>query len=106
MYKVEWCEWIDIINEAFIPLIDNKDRYIICKGGRGSSKSDAIAKKLIYRCLNENYFRCILIRNTYGSIKDSSYQTLKDIIIDLGLQDLFEFKIQPLEIHCIMVIRF
>ena len=101
MYKVEWCEWIDIINEAFIPLIDNKDRYIICKGGRGSSKSDAIAKKLIYRCLNENYFRCILIRNTYGSIKDSSYQTLKDIIIDLGLQDLFEFKIQPLEIHCI-----
>lgn len=101
MYKVEWCEWSDLINESFIPLIENKDRYIICKGGRGSSKSDATAKKLIYRCLNEDYFRCILIRNTYGSIKDSSYQTLKDIIFDLGLQDLFEFKIQPLEIHCV-----
>ena len=101
MYKVEWCEWNEIINETFVPLIDNKDRYIICKGGRGSSKSDATAKKLIYRCLNESYFRYILIRNVYGTIKDSSYQTIKDIIYDLGLQDLFEFKIQPLEIHCI-----
>lgn len=101
MYQVNWCDWSDIINEAFVPLIDNKDRYIICKGGRGSSKSDATAKKLIYRCLSENYFRYILIRNVYGTIKDSSYQTIKDIIYDLGLQDLFEFKIQPLEIHCI-----
>lgn len=33
MYKVEWCEWNEIINETFVPLIDNKDRYIICKGG-------------------------------------------------------------------------
>jgi hypothetical protein len=41
MYKVEWCEWNEIINDTFVPLIDNKDRYIICKGGRGSSsKSD------------------------------------------------------------------
>lgn len=31
-----------------------------------------------------------------GSIKDSSYQTIMDIIYDLGLQDLFDFKIQPL----------
>ena len=83
MYKVEWCEWNEIINETFVPLIDNKDRYIICKGGRGSSKSDATAKKLIYRCLNESYFRYILIRNVYGTIKDSSYQTIKDIIYDL-----------------------
>ena len=40
MYTVQWCEWSKIINDTFIPLNDNKDRYIICKGGRGSSKSD------------------------------------------------------------------
>lgn len=101
MYTVNWCEWEDILNETFIPLIDNLDRYIICKGGRGSGKSDWAAKKLIYRCLTENYFRYILVRNQYNSIKDSSYETIKQIVYDLGLQDLFEFKVQPLEICCI-----
>lgn len=100
MYLVQWCEWHKIVNEAFIPFIENKDRYLIFYGGRGSSKSNFVAKKLIYRCLTEDYFRFILVRNTYSSIKDSSYQTIKDIIYELGLQELFEFKLQPLEIHC------
>ena len=70
-------------------------------GGRGSSKSNFAAKKLIYSCLSQKYFRYILIRNTYGTIKDSQYQTIKDIIYEWGLQSLFKFKENPLEIHCI-----
>lgn len=100
MFKVQWCEWAKIINKTFIPLVDNTDRYLILWGGRGSSKSDFAAKKLIYRCLSEDYFRFILVRNEYNKIKDSQYQTIKDIIIDLGLAELFEFKVQPLEIVC------
>jgi len=99
--NVKWCKWSDIINTRFEPLVENKDRYIIAYGGRGSSKSDWAAKKLIYRCLNERYFRYVLVRNTYATIKDSSYQTIKDIIHDLGLESLFRFKIQPLEIECL-----
>ena len=98
---VQWCEWDLLVNKRFIPLIENKDRYVIMYGGRGSSKSNFEAKKLIHRCLSEPYFRHILIRNTYATIKDSSYQTIKDIIYELGLQSLFEFKLQPLEIHCV-----
>lgn len=101
MYTINWCEWEDIVNPKFIPLIECQDRYIVMYGGRGSSKSNFEAKKLIYRCLTEKYFRHLLIRNTYATIKDSSYQTIKDIIFELGLGDLFEFKLQPLEIHCI-----
>lgn len=97
---INWCEWEDLINEKFIPLVDCTDRYVIMYGGRGSSKSNFEAKKLIYRCLSEDYFRHILIRNTYATIKDSSYQTIKDIIFDLGLENMFVFKMQPLEIHC------
>lgn len=101
MIQVKWCEWNKLINDSFVPYLDNKDRYLIHYGGRGSSKSDFTAKRLIYRCLSEKYFRYILVRNTYSTIKDSSYQTIKDIIYDLGLQNLFEFKLQPLEIHCV-----
>ena len=66
MFKVNWCKWDKIVNEHFIPILDNKDRYVIMYGGRGSSKSNFEAKKLIYRCLTEDYFRHILIRNTYA----------------------------------------
>lgn len=98
--KVVLPAWNKTINETFIPLVKNTDRYLICYGGRGSSKSVFAAKKLIYRCLSEKYFRYILVRNTYATIKDSSYQTIKDIIFEWGIDELFEFKIQPLEIHC------
>ncbi len=102
MFTVEWCEWPDIVNEAFIPYIDNRDRYIIHYGGRGSSKSNFVAKKLIYRCLTEDYFRYLIIRKTSASIKDSIFQTIKDIITELGLEDMFRFKEHPTcEIHCI-----
>ena len=100
MTKVQWPDWKEIVNESFVPLVDNQDRYMILWGGRGSSKSDFAAKKLIYRCLGEKYFRFILVRNQYNSIKDSQFQTLKDIIQDLGLSMLFEFKVSPMEIVC------
>lgn len=89
-----------IINQTFIPLFENQDRYLLLWGGRGSSKSNFTAKKLIYDCLNEPYLRFILIRNTYATIKDSQYQTIKDIVEEWGLQSLFTFKENPLEIKC------
>lgn len=92
--------WRKIVNESFIPLNSNKDRYLILYGGRGSSKTDYIAKRLISRCLGDDYFRFILIRNNYNSIKDSQYQTLKDIIEDFGLAEHFDFKLNPMEIVC------
>lgn len=97
---IKWPSWDKLINQAFVPLIDNKDRYLICYGGRGSSKSDFAAKKLIFRCLSASYFRCVLIRNSYASIKDSSFDQIKQTIIDLGLEDYFDIKISPLEIRC------
>lgn len=100
MIRIHWPQWEKLVNTSFIPLVANHDRYLICKGGRGSAKSDWAAKKLIYRCMTERYFRYVLIRNTYSTIKDSSYQTIKDIIITLGLTEFFEFKLQPLEIIC------
>jgi phage terminase large subunit len=99
--KVILPAWHKTINASFEPLIENKDRYIICKGGRGSSKSQWAAKKLIYRCLKEPYFRYILYRKTYNTIKDSQWQTIKDIVDEWGLQDLFTFNVSPLEIRCI-----
>jgi phage terminase large subunit len=98
--KIQLPPWSKIINTSFIPLIQNTDRYLIMWGGRGSSKSLFTAKKLIYRCLHEPYFRFILYRRTYNTIKDSQFQTIKDIVYEWGLQDLFTFNTSPMEIRC------
>ena len=101
MINVKFPPFNKLVNERFADIFLNKDRYIFLWGGRNSSKSVSASRKLIYRCLKEKYFRYILIKKTYESIRDSQYQTLKDDIHALGLSELFEFRKSPLEIECI-----
>ena len=83
-------------------LAENEDRYLICYGGRGSSKSDFAAKKLILNCLKNKHFRCIMIRKVQAKVKDSCFQNIKDLIIEMGLRDLFSFASTPTpRIECI-----
>jgi PBSX family phage terminase large subunit len=91
--KVVW-NW-NIINDRFRELTDNKDRYIVCYGGRGSSKSDWAAKQQILNLINHNHYRCIMIRKIQAKVKDSCYQNIKDLILELGLYDLFTFASTP-----------
>lgn len=88
------------VNPHFAPIFENRDRYLLLWGGRNSGKSVSTSRKLIYRCLSEPYFRYILIRKVADTVKDSCYQTIKDDVELLGLQDLFTFKVSPLEIVC------
>lgn len=69
-------------------------------GGRDSGKSHFIAQKLILDCLELPYFRCIMIKKTHESIKDSQWQTIKDIVAEWNLDEFFTFKTSPLEIEC------
>ncbi len=75
-------------------------------GGRDSGKSHFIAQKLIYDCLRLPYFRCMLIKKTYNSIKESQWQTIKDIVEAWGFESLFTFNVSPLTIECINGNRF
>ena len=69
-------------------------------GGRGSGKSVAAARLLIYRAIMEPYLKCILIRKVYDTVKESMYDTIKEEVDALGLNDFFEFKVSPMEIRC------
>jgi hypothetical protein len=101
-YEIKWGleDWQKIANSTFLPLVHNEDRFLILYGGRGSGKSRFVAQKLIYRILSESFFRCVLIRNVYQTIKDSSFQELVTVISDLGLNELFDITYSPLEIKC------
>lgn len=75
-------------------------------GGRDSGKSRFIASVLIMYCLQAKYFRCVLVRKVFNTIKDSQWQTIRDIVDEWGLTDLFKFNASPLEIRCINGNRF
>ena len=97
---VQWPKWEKLMNKKFIPIIKNDDHFLILYGGRGSGKSKAVAMKLIYKCLTETHFRCVIVRKVFNSIQNSAWKNLQDLVQELGLQELFEFTAQPLSVKC------
>lgn len=75
-------------------------------GGRDSGKSHYIAQRLIRKCLKASYFRCIMVKKTGNSIEASQWQTIKDMVEEWGLSELFIFRKAPLSIECINGNRF
>lgn len=75
-------------------------------GGRDSGKSHFIAQRLIKKCLSADYFRCIMVKKTGNSIEASQWQTIKDIVEEWGLTELFQFRKSPLSIECVNGNRF
>lgn len=75
-------------------------------GGRDSGKSHYIAQRLIRKCLKAKYFRCIMVKKTGNSIEASQWQTIKEIVEEWGLSELFIFKKAPLSIECVNGNRF
>lgn len=87
-----------IFNPAYLPLLNDTNRYILMYGGRDSAKSYFAAQKVIIDTMRKPYSRYILVRKAYAHIKDSQFQTIKDIVISYGLLDFFVFTENPLRI--------
>lgn len=75
--------------EAFSELY-SPHRYKVFYGGRGSGKSQAVAQALTFLSSNIN-LRILCCREVQNSIKDSSYQVLKDMTDRLGIGHEFKF---------------
>lgn len=69
-------------------------------GGRDSGKSYFAAERLIVKCLHAPYFKCMLIKKTFNSIKESQWETIKSICEKWKVDHLFTFKVAPLTIEC------
>lgn len=96
---------VNIPRRAFLPcyrhLLESDADINFLWGGRDSGKSHFIAQRLIVKCLNSSYFRCIMVKTTENTIKDSQWQTIKDVVEGWGLDDLFRFRVAPLSIECV-----
>jgi phage terminase large subunit len=82
----------EAINPHFFPLLTDKNRYEILRGGAGSGKSHFIAQKFLLRILsdyNKGFkHRFLILRKTLPYAKKSVYPLFKELIYEWGLEDL------------------
>ncbi len=82
--------------ESFLFDWDQKFQFLV--GGYGSSKSYHIGLKVLLKLLEEKR-TALIVRNVYGTIKDSCYNLLEEIAADLGIMRVLKFAKSPMEIR-------
>lgn len=82
----------DIFNDVYFPLLNDRSRYLILKGGAGSGKSVFAVQKMIYRLLTEENNRFLFVRAVKDTIRNSMYKQFKEMVYRYGLESAFEFK--------------
>lgn len=91
-----------VFNDAFIPLLEDDNRYIVLKGGAGSGKSVFAVQRYLYKLLKNNKFNLLVVRNTGKSNRDSTFALFKQIIIKWGLFKHFKINESDLRIKCLL----
>lgn len=110
----KWEQWTDIVSsdekpfdipaksigKAFVDInrqiVPNKS-YVF-KGGRGALKSSFISLKLVELIKNNPTMHACVIRKVASTLKDSVFSQVKWAIHELGLDDEFQCKANPIEI--------
>ena len=77
-----------VMNESFYPLLWDKKRYLILKGGAGSGKSCFSTEKILFRILYEKNHKVAVIRKVHRTHRDSTYAELCRTINRWGMGSL------------------
>ena len=80
---------------AFVPLFKDQSRYQVVWGGAGSGKSHIVARKILYRILDESQCKhnFLIIRKVDRTIKRSVFALMKNIISTWGLLSDFDINL-------------
>ena len=81
----------NMVTDVFWMLQSANQRYVLCFGGSGSSKSYSMHQLLILKSFKDEY-DTLIIRKTGASIRRSVFEGLKDRIKSFKMQHLFEFR--------------
>ena len=78
-----------LINDTYLPYVENKDRYLVLYGSAGSGKSVFAAQKLIIRLTTELHHRFLVVRKVANTIRSSAFQLILDVIAEFGIREHF-----------------
>jgi phage terminase large subunit len=74
-----------IVSASFQPLLEDRKRYLILCGGRGSGKSEFTARKLFVRCMTEGDHRFLVVRKVRKTCKDSVVKVFVALLEEQGV---------------------
>jgi len=69
-----------VVSDHFLPLFDISNRYLVVYGGRGSGKSEFIARKVIKRCAEEGGHRGLILRKVARDNDESTVAVVQSIL--------------------------
>ena len=87
----------DIVGKGYASFWNFKGRYRVCKGSRASKKSKTTALWIPYNIMKYPKANALVIRKTYGTLKNSCYTDIKWAINRLGVSHLWKCTESPLE---------
>ncbi len=96
----------DIIAPSFYSIHNdiknNNHTHYWLKGGRGSTKSSFISIEIILGMMKDKNANCVALRKVGFNLKDSVYEQFKWAISVLGVDNYWQFRLNPLEIRFIL----
>ena len=95
-----------LVNERISPafrdllwqILHEHPHTVVCKGGRGSTKSSFVGIALVILLLQHPQCHAVVLRKIANTLRNSVYAQIQWAIGALGLQDMFRCTVSPMEI--------
>lgn len=85
-------------NEVYFKHLRSEERFQVYYGGAGSGKSRFVAQKLILKLLQDPEHKLMVVRQTYATHMDSTFEELMQVIHQFGLTRYCRVTKAPLSI--------
>lgn len=96
--KINHLKLPDIVGRGYATFWNFKGRYRVCKGSRASKKSKTTALWYIVNMMKYRKANLLVVRKSYRTLKDSCFTELRWAIHRLGVDDFWDYRLNPLEI--------
>ncbi|TYC49617.1 PBSX family phage terminase large subunit [Weissella muntiaci] len=90
MAEINW-NLPEMVSGAYAPLFTDKRKYIVYKGSRGSGKSEAVARKVIFDIVTLPYVNWLVVRRFANTNRQSTFTLLQKVATKMGVGNLFKF---------------
>ena len=87
-----------MVGKGYATFWNFKGRYRVCKGSRASKKSKTTALWYIVNMMKYHKANLLVVRKSYRTLKDSCFTELRWAIHRLGVDDFWDYRLNPLEI--------
>ncbi|MCD4839740.1 PBSX family phage terminase large subunit [Neobacillus sedimentimangrovi] len=72
-------------NEAYLPLLNNTERFTVLYGGAGSGKSHFVVQKMIIKALKYPNRKILVIRKVLATVRESMFALFLEQLSNMGI---------------------